>query len=499
MYYCWLFLREVAGIWYVLLILSRMFTSLFHLLLAQVHDQYVEKTLENRRFGAAKITDVVKKLQIKQLFSSKNTGKSYKGRDIFLLQTGAGKTKILLWSQMHGDEATATMALCDIFQFLSADATDLPAPLVGFRDFIQAHTTLYFVPMLNPDGAEAFERRTAQGIDMNRDALRLQCPESQILKQLQTELQPDFGFNLHDQDIRYAAGKSPYPATISFLAPPIDAQQTVNDVRKRAMQVIVQLTRHLQDIIPHQIGRWSDDFEPRAFGENMQQWGTSTILVESGGYTNDTEKQFIRKLNFVLLLDAFYQIASQSYVHEPLEPYYDIPHNEKIFFDLLIRNVQRNGYRVDVGINRAEKTIFSPEGNSFYYNSSIEDCGDLQGFYGYEEWDASALELVEGKIHPESLILWKDREKYDIWALLRQGYTCMRCQEQANETQAGQESPFWYILPTNDWDTQVGEGKKANFLLTQNGQFRYVVCNGFLYDLQTQQKLQPFRENLMSK
>ena len=31
--------------------------------------------------------------------------------------------------------------------------------------------TLYVVPMLNPDGAERYQRRNAQNIDLNRDAL----------------------------------------------------------------------------------------------------------------------------------------------------------------------------------------------------------------------------------------------------------------------------------------------------------------------------------------
>ena len=51
----------------------------------------------------------------------------------------------------------------------------------------------------------------------------------------------------------------------------------------------------LSDFIPGHIGRYSDDYEPRAFGDNFQTWGTSTILIETGGWKGDPEKQFLRK------------------------------------------------------------------------------------------------------------------------------------------------------------------------------------------------------------
>ena len=44
------------------------------------------------------------------------------------------------------------------------------------------------------------------------------------------------------------------------------------------------------------MGRYSDEFEPRAFGDNIQKWGTNTILIESGGIFGDEEKQYLRKL-----------------------------------------------------------------------------------------------------------------------------------------------------------------------------------------------------------
>ena len=71
--------------------------------------------------------------------------------------------------------------------------------------------------MLNPDGAERFQRRTAQSIDMNRDALTLGTPEARILKETRDVYDPQFGFNLHDQDPRYTVGNSKMSAQSPFL------------------------------------------------------------------------------------------------------------------------------------------------------------------------------------------------------------------------------------------------------------------------------------------
>ena len=141
-------------------------------------------------------------------------GKSIQNRSIYMVKTGTGPVKVLLWSQMHGDEPTATIALLDIFNFLrQKDALD------PIRQKILSNTTLYFIPMLNPDGAQVYQRRNAIDIDLNRDALRLQSPEARLLKSIRDSLDADFGFNLHDQSIYYTAGVSDKPATLSFLAP----------------------------------------------------------------------------------------------------------------------------------------------------------------------------------------------------------------------------------------------------------------------------------------
>src|SRR5512132_3050817 len=51
------------------------------------------------------------------LVSIMNAGFSFEGRPVRRIGIGAGKIHVLLWSQMHGDESTATMAIADIVSY----------------------------------------------------------------------------------------------------------------------------------------------------------------------------------------------------------------------------------------------------------------------------------------------------------------------------------------------------------------------------------------------
>ena len=161
--------------------------------------------------------DVVRRLQAfvaadGEMFSMEEAGQSVEGRSINHVKVGTGSMPILLWSQMHGDEPTATAALFDVFSYLSTHR-DEPA-----ARRILSQLTLHVVPMVNPDGAERSQRRNAQGIDINRDALRLQTPEGRALKALRDKLNPKVGFNLHNQSWGTAVGNPPKPASISLLS-----------------------------------------------------------------------------------------------------------------------------------------------------------------------------------------------------------------------------------------------------------------------------------------
>ena len=81
--------------------------------------QNVEKSIDQRRFNYDDIVNTINTLSDSPGFKVEQVGSSVKGEPLNLICWGNGSESILLWSQMHGDEPTATMALMDLFNFLS--------------------------------------------------------------------------------------------------------------------------------------------------------------------------------------------------------------------------------------------------------------------------------------------------------------------------------------------------------------------------------------------
>ena len=445
--------------------------------------KYKEPSLDKRRIKHDDIQPLINNLKSNPMYTVQKVGKSIRGKNISLISVGTGDVNVFLWSQMHGDEPTATQAIFDIFNFLNSS---------GFKaekKELLSKLTLHFMPMLNPDGAEVFTRRNALGIDINRDALMLQSPEGQVLKRIRDSLDADFGFNLHDQSTYYNAERTSKPATISYLAPAYNYEKDINDVRGNAMKVIVFMNSIIQKYAPGQVGRYNDDFEPRAFGDNIQKWGTSAILIESGGYKNDVEKQEIRKLNFVSVLSACYTIANGNYKNIPLEDYEKIPQNDRKLFDLKIERFTHtllgNDYILDLGINHLE--VEDKNHESFYNQGSIVEKGDLSTFYGYETLDATGYRLIEGKVYPQTIQSMKDLEAMDIYGLLKSGYTYVRL---AQFSQKDKD----VSVPINILDKDqkvpgffVNIGNNPNFVLQKDGKVDYAVVNGYLINLKTKE------------
>ncbi len=306
-------------------------------------------------------------------------GRSYEGRTIYSVSAGNGPVRVLLWSQMHGDESTATRALGDIFNHIAMTA-DEPAT----KDML-TRLTLLALPMLNPDGAERRSRRNAQGVDVNRDALALRTPEGRLLAAAADAFKPSVSFNLHDQELS-TTGDSSAVTAIALLAPACDALRSDNPSRILAKKIASSIARTASHLIPGRIARYDDSFEPRAFGDTFQKKGYGTVLVESGHAKGDPEKMQIRKVNFIVLLAALEAIADGSVSKTTSEHYDRLPSNSKRAYDVIVRNVtvRSSGasYRADLGISRQVDTHSEEP-------ARLVDVGDLGIFSGLEEFDGT--------------------------------------------------------------------------------------------------------------
>nr|WP_156274312.1 M14 metallopeptidase family protein [Christiangramia aestuarii] len=442
------------------------------------YPDFKEDKITERRIKHELIISLIEDLKAEAELEIMKVGESIEGRSLNLISLGNGDTDVFLWSQMHGDESTATMAIFDILNFFNSDEFEAE------KKEMLSNLRIHFLPMLNPDGAEKFTRRNSLGIDVNRDALRLQSPEAKTLKRVRDSLEADFGFNLHDQSKYYNAERTEKPATISFLSPAYNYEKDINKVRGNAMKVIVKMNQVLQQFAPGQVGRYNDDFEPRAFGDNIQKWGTSTILIESGGYPDDPEKQEIRKLNFVSIITALHSIATGNFKDSGISEYEKIPNNDRMLFDLKLTGLgyDLNGktYTLDLGINQFENDL---KGNlDFYYSGRIVDQGDLSTSFAYEELDASGLKLEFGKIYPDMVNSKEELDKLDTSDLLKKGYAYIKAGE-ALLQQDYAEFPLNLVSIEFKLNENLRPGKDANFFLAKNGDIKYAVINGFLSDL----------------
>ena len=445
------------------------------------YERFKEETITNRRFKHKDIQPLIEALEEQEGFTVTNLGVSIQGRRISMISVGQGDTDVLLWSQMHGDEPTATMAIFDIVNYLKENKEILKG--------IKVH----FIPMLNPDGAELFQRRNAIGIDINRDAIRLQSPESRILKAARDSLNADFGFNLHDQSRYYNAETTSKPATLSFLAPAFNEEKDMSEKRGNAMKIIAMMNEVVQKRADGQVGRYSDAFEPRAFGDNIQKWGTSTILIESGGHPDDREKQFIRKLNYMAILTAIKGISNGSFKTRSTRAYWDIPRNDRKLFDLKIEKLTfpylGANYTVDLGIiyNEIENATHS----DFYLVGKIVDIGDLSTHYGYKTLSAEGLQFKTGETYPTILSDFEEFEKLDIGQLLRDGYTSVSVNDLPEEIKFV-NSPINLVdirkiqIPRNNQmpKSPIRFEKNPTFVLMDGEAVKYAVINGFVYRIE---------------
>lgn len=385
------------------------------------YDTFRENRLTKRRFS----TDLWQELMAEWStnFAVRILGKTQEGRPIQEISWGEGRIDIIAWSQMHGDEATATLALADIFRLLSSSG-DFSHEI---KQKLHQKITLRIIPRLNADGAERWQRETALGIDMNRDATKQNSVEARILSVWADEIKPSFAFNLHDQNRLYSVGNGPEQTHIAFLATTGDEDGTWTTSRLRAGQICQRMLSQIQPIIPGKIAKWTDEYESRAFGDTFSSQGYGLVLLESGGAGWDLEKHSLRKLNACLIIDALCAIADGSYAAESITEYQALPTNERAIVDIKIKDAPLSStVRADVLFNLVETPMTD---GRIHYSWMVEKIGDMSPFFGLTEIDGKDLHLS-----PESSIALG--ENYTELILLKDGKTGFKLSDYTHKIQS---------------------------------------------------------------
>jgi hypothetical protein len=350
------------------------------------HRRHVVGGLEGRRFQPEEYWDLAADLlnRAPDRFRISEIGRSIEGRPLRRVDFGSGEITVLLWSQMHGDESTASRALLDVFDYLISRPDD---PRV---QRIEDNLAVTVIPVLNPDGAARFVRHNAVGIDINRDARVLSTPEGRALKSVRDDISAQWGFNLHDQNIRTRRGRTDEGVQIALLTPP-PGDGVTSPPNQNAKSLASLMVGALRPVVGDAIARYSESFNPRAFGDLITQWGTGTILIESGGGTDDPNKELPRRANFVAILSALDGIATGAWREFPPDAYQNLPPNGRAFIDLLIQGARivlpgREPIRADVTV-RFEDAIDRTGG-------VVVEVGDLTEVEALEVLSAEGLYLV---------------------------------------------------------------------------------------------------------
>jgi hypothetical protein len=311
-----------------------------------------------------------------EIFDISVAGTSEMGEEIPLVTFGHGAKKVLIWSQMHGNESTTTKALFDFFKFISSNKE--------ISDTLVNDYTFYVLPILNPDGAALYTRENAHKVDLNRDAQQLSQKESIVLKSLFDEVQPNLCLNMHDQRTVFGLSAG-FPATVSFLSPAAEVSRKVTPARQEAMGLIVKMTQYLQVLCPNQMGRFDDGYNQNCVGDTFTRLGVPTILFEAGHYQNDYDREQTRAFVFYSLIALFDLDPTAINASIDYSDYFNIPENQKNFKDVVLFNVRVPEKDVLQTLSFQYKEVLRDKTIVFeLYLDSIDEDATL---YGHQTFD----------------------------------------------------------------------------------------------------------------
>jgi len=115
-------------------------------------------------------------------------------------------------------------------------------------------------------------------------------------------------------------------------------------------------------------------------------------------------------------------------------------------------------------------------------SGSVEDLGDMQVFFGFEELDATGMTFTTGKVYEKVFENIEALDDAQALELLKQGFMAVRVKNGA--ARQLHELPILVLKSTNTFSSGWMTGSTPNFFLSKDGALKYAIVNGYLIDLE---------------
>src|SRR5690606_6370486 len=126
-------------------------------------------------------------------------------------------------------------------------------------------------------------------------------------------------------------------------------------------------------------------FNVNCVGDTFQTMNIPTILFEAGHFHDDYNREEVRELMFQSLWVGLVNATFDEVLPSDEKNYFKIPQNEKLFYDIIIRNaklkVGGTQQVLDIALQYEERL----NQDRVTFIPIIEKISDLSGFFGHKE------------------------------------------------------------------------------------------------------------------
>lgn len=301
-------------------------------------------------------------------------GCSFEDRPIYSFRWGSGATKILIYSTINGKDKVLLAAILSTMKLLEGKETDV----VSYGTLIKwkAKYTLYFIPVLNPDGLFNACLENAMGINIYQDAKSQITPESQILEATVKSFEPDFIIGLKsDFDKRILDNFSDRKKLLLLDIPLYKNENTSSllDESKSTVNALYVVSYQVAEKLNSCVDLLGGMYSSHDFGTYFLKNGVPTLNISPLDNHQDIDVFKVVNLVEKSLIYIFNSLSDLcNVVEEKSIPKVEYYAQKAAEFDILFKKASitaKNGKRfiADVGLEKNTKGY------------KLKQIGDLEG------------------------------------------------------------------------------------------------------------------------